>query len=88
MEPGYYAASGMALVQSVDGLGEQAGVIGNTLLIKRGADVIEILTTPYDGSQKARAAMVALGKAIYPRFQSRRRRSARVLAEGERHAGG
>jgi hypothetical protein len=68
LKPNYYATSGMALAQSVDGLGEQAGVLGNTLFIKRGADVIEILTIPFDGSPKAQAAMVALGKAIYPRF--------------------
>jgi hypothetical protein len=68
LKPGYYATSGMALAQSVDGLGEQAGLLGNTLFIKRGADVIEVLTMPFDGSPKAQAAMVALGKAIYPRF--------------------
>lgn len=68
LKPNYYAASGMGLAQSIDGLGEQAGVLGNTLFIKRGADVIEILTMPFDGSAKAQAAMVALGKAIYPRF--------------------
>ncbi len=68
LQPNTYATSGMALAQSVDGLGEQAGVLGNTLLIKRGADVIEILTMPYDASPKAQAAMVTLGKAIYPRF--------------------
>jgi hypothetical protein len=68
LKPGYYATSGMALAQSVDGLGEQAGVLGNTLFIKRGADVIEILTMPFDGNPKAQAAMVALGKAMYPRF--------------------
>jgi hypothetical protein len=68
--PNAYATfqSRMALAQRVDGLGEQASVLGNTLFIKRGADVIEVLTTPYDGSPKAQAAMVALGKAIYPRF--------------------
>jgi hypothetical protein len=68
LKPGYYATSGMALAQSVDGLGEQAGVLGNTLFIKRGVDVIEILTMPFDGSPNAQAAMVALGKAIYLRF--------------------
>jgi hypothetical protein len=68
LQPNTYATSGMALAQSVDGLGEQAGVLGNTLFIKRGAGVIQILTMPFDGSPKAQAAMVALGKAIYPRF--------------------
>ena len=68
LKPNSYAASGMGLAQSIDGLGEQAGVLGNTLFIKRGADVIEILTMPYDASAKAQAAMVALGKAIYSRF--------------------
>ena len=63
LKPGYYATSGMALGQSVDGLGEQAGVLGNTLFIKRGADVIEIVTMPFDGSPKAQAARVAPGKA-------------------------
>jgi hypothetical protein len=68
LKPNYYATSGMALAQSVDGLGEQAGLLGNTLFIKRGVDVIEILTMPFDASANAQAAMVALGKAIYPRF--------------------
>jgi hypothetical protein len=49
-------------------LGKQADVLGNTLFIERGVDVIEILTIPYDASAKAQAAMVALGKAIYSRF--------------------
>jgi len=66
LKPNSYAASGMGLAQSIDGLGEQAGVLGNTLFIKRGADVIEILTMPYDASAKAQAAMVALGKASTP----------------------
>lgn len=50
-----------------------AGIVGDAYgveppVLKRGADVIEILTMPFDGSPMAQAAMVALGKAIYPRF--------------------
>jgi hypothetical protein len=66
--PNYYAKSDMGRGQSVAGLGEEASILGNTLTIKRGADVIVILAAPADASPAVQGAMVALGQAIYPRF--------------------
>ncbi len=52
---------------SVDGLGQKASIVANTLEIERGADVIEILwltkMTP-----DSKAQLITFGKAIFPKF--------------------
>ncbi|HZM56403.1 MAG TPA: hypothetical protein VFC03_15385 [Acidimicrobiales bacterium] len=70
LKPNYYATSGMGkgVGQTVDGIGAPAEVLGNTLFVPGGADVIEILTLPYDASSKAQSAAAALGKKFYPGF--------------------
>lgn len=70
LRPQYYEESGMSsgIGTKVDGLGTQAMLLGNTLFIKRGADVIEIITLPFNATPEAQAAMTTLGKAIYSKF--------------------
>ena len=67
LRPGGYAESGMSLGTSVDGLGEQASILANTLWIKRGADDI-IVVWLSTMTPTIPAGLVTLGKAIYPKF--------------------